>query len=161
MAGYLFFSFFLVGFVYPVCAHAYWSFNGFLSTFAAEPLWGQGVIDFAGSGPVHMCGGTAALIMCYIIGPRTGRFYDSDGNLRDEPKAMGPHSVTLMVSTNCDFFAYDEDFSTCLSRDISLTFACATKHSFLAPLASGLVGMDSTLDPLCLSALTHKARWQH
>jgi hypothetical protein len=118
------------------------------------------VIDFAGSGPVHMCGGTAALIMCCIIGPRTGRFYDAEGNLRDEPKAMGPHSVTLMVSNNCDFFAYDEDFSTCLSRDISLTFACPTKHSFLAPLASGLVGMDSTPDPLCLSALTHKVRWQ-
>jgi Amt family ammonium transporter len=101
MAGYLFFSIFLIGFVYPVCAHTYWSYNGFLSTFAAEPLWGQGVIDFAGSGPVHMCGGTAALIMCKIIGPRTGRFYDSAGNLRDEPKAMGPHSVTLMVSTNC------------------------------------------------------------
>ena len=42
------------GFVYPVCAHAFWSSNGFLSAFAAEPLWGSGVIDFAGSGPVHM-----------------------------------------------------------------------------------------------------------
>jgi Amt family ammonium transporter len=59
---------------------------------------GQGVIDLAGSGPVHMCGGAAALVMCIIIGPRKGRFHDSDGNLRDEPKPMGPHSVTLMVS---------------------------------------------------------------
>ncbi|KAL3786394.1 hypothetical protein HJC23_002951 [Cyclotella cryptica] len=44
----------VAGFVYPVCAHAFWSSNGFLSAFAAEPLWGAGVIDFAGSGPVHM-----------------------------------------------------------------------------------------------------------
>jgi len=96
MSAYLFFSFFLVGFVYPVCAHTYWSTNGFLSAFAGEPFLGQGVVDLAGSGPVHMCGGAAALIMCSVIGPRKGRFYDSDGNLRDEPKAMGPHSVTLM-----------------------------------------------------------------
>ncbi|KAL3823456.1 hypothetical protein ACHAXA_010216 [Cyclostephanos tholiformis] len=96
MTAYLFFSFFLVGFVYPVCAHSYWSYNGFLSAFTAEPFMGQGVIDLAGSGPVHMCGGAAALVMCVILGPRMGRFYDSEGNLRDEPKPMGPHSVTLM-----------------------------------------------------------------
>lgn len=96
MVAYLFYSLFLVGFVYPVVAHSYWSANGFLSAAAGEPFLGQGVIDLAGSGPVHMTGGVAALIMCIIIGPRKGRFYDSDGNLRDEPKPMGPHSVTLM-----------------------------------------------------------------
>ena len=104
MVAYLFYSLFLVGFVYPVVAHSYWSANGFLSAAAGEPFLGQGVIDLAGSGPVHMTGGVAALIMCIIIGPRKGRFYDSDGNLRDEPKPMGPHSVTLMVSTQFVIF---------------------------------------------------------
>lgn len=60
-----------------------------------NPLWGNGVIDFAGSGPVHMCGGVAALVMAIVLGPRRGRFYDDDGVLLDEPKAMGPHSVAL------------------------------------------------------------------
>eukprot|EP01082_Thalassiosira_pseudonana_P011298 g10145.t1.2.5e17418b g10145 g10145.t1 contig4:1306567-1308013(-) len=95
MMAYLCYSIFLCGFVYPVCAHAFWSQNGFLSAFAAEPLWGSGVIDFAGSGPVHMCGGVAALVMAIILGPRRGRFYDDDGVVLDEPKSMGPHSVTL------------------------------------------------------------------
>jgi Amt family ammonium transporter len=95
MMAYLCYSIFLCGFVYPVCAHAFWSSNGFLSAFAAEPLWGSGVIDFAGSGPVHMCGGVAALVMAIILGPRRGRFYDDDGVELDEPKAMGPHSVAL------------------------------------------------------------------
>ena len=30
--------------------------------------------DFAGSGVVHIFAATCALIGCYIIGPRTGRF---------------------------------------------------------------------------------------
>jgi len=95
MTAYLCYSVFLCGFVYPVCAHAFWSANGFLSTFASDPLWGSGVIDLAGSGPVHMTGGVAALVMAIILGPRRGRFYDDDGVLLEEPKPMGPHSVTL------------------------------------------------------------------
>ena len=57
MKAYLLYSVFLVGFAYPVVAHAFWSTSGFLSPFAADPLWGSGVIDLAGSGPVHMTGG--------------------------------------------------------------------------------------------------------
>jgi len=95
MTAYLCYSIFLCGFVYPVCAHSYWSVNGFLSPFAEEPLWGTGTIDLAGSGPVHMCGGVAALVMAIILGPRKGRFYDEDGVALEEPKPMGPHSVTL------------------------------------------------------------------
>lgn len=95
MMAYLCYSIFLCGFVYPVCAHAFWSANGFLSAFAMDPLWGTGVIDLAGSGPVHMCGGVAALVMAIVLGPRKGRFYDDDGNVLEEPKEMGPHSVAL------------------------------------------------------------------
>lgn len=98
MTAYLCYSMFLSGFLYPVAAHSFWSANGFLSAFAAEPLWGTGVIDLAGSGPVHMTGGVAALVMALILGPRKGRFYDDDGVALDEPKAMGPHSVTLQVN---------------------------------------------------------------
>lgn len=95
MTAYLCYSMFLSGFLYPVAAHSFWSANGFLSAFAEEPLWGTGVIDLAGSGPVHMTGGVAALVMALILGPRKGRFYDDDGVPLEEPKAMGPHSVTL------------------------------------------------------------------
>lgn len=99
MGAYLTYSIFLCGFVYPVCAHAFWSQNGFLSAFAKDPLWGTGVIDQAGSGCVHLCGGAAALVMTIILGPRKGRFYDEHGKPLEEPKAMGPHSVLLQVST--------------------------------------------------------------
>lgn len=107
MEAYLLYSFFLVGFVYPVIAHAFWSVNGFLSAFAAEPLWGAGIIDLAGSGPVHMTGGVTALVGAIILGPRIGRFYDEDGNPLDEPKDFPPHSVTLQfLGTFCLWFGW-------------------------------------------------------
>jgi ammonium transporter, Amt family len=99
MRAYLMYSVFLAGFVYPVVAHAFWSTHGFLSVFSEEPLWGSGVIDFAGSGPVHMCGGVAALVGAIILGPRMGRFHDIDGNLLAEPAEFPPHSVALQVHT--------------------------------------------------------------
>lgn len=56
MAAYLSYSVLLTGFVYPVVAHSIWSANGFLSSANAEPFLGIGMVDFAGSGVVHMTG---------------------------------------------------------------------------------------------------------
>ncbi len=55
------------------------------------------MIDFAGSGVVHMTGGITALFAAMILGPRIGRFYDVDGNELSEPGNFPPHSVALQV----------------------------------------------------------------
>lgn len=44
-----------------------------------------------------MTGGMCALIGAVILGPRQGRFYDSDGTPLDQPVSFAPHSVTLQV----------------------------------------------------------------
>jgi len=97
MVAYLCYSIFLTAFVYPVVVHAIWNGDGFLSAFASEPVRGVGMIDFAGSGVVHMTGGATALVAAIILGPRIGRFYDEDGNLLDKPHDFPPHSVALQV----------------------------------------------------------------
>ena len=97
MKAYLMYSVFLVGFVYPVCAHAFWSVNGIFSKTATEPLFGSGAIDLAGSGAVHMTGGVAALVGTLILGPRMGRFYDEDGNPLETPATFQAHSVALQI----------------------------------------------------------------
>jgi len=107
MAAYLLYSAFLVGLIYPIVAHAFWSSNGFLSNTATDPLWGSGAIDLAGSGPVHMTGGVTALVAAIILGPRIGRFYDEDGNPLEEPAEFAPHSVTLQfLGTFCLWFGW-------------------------------------------------------
>ncbi|KAL0368529.1 UNVERIFIED_CONTAM: Ammonium transporter 1 member 1 [Sesamum calycinum] len=55
-------------------------------------LFGSGVIDFAGSGVVHMVGGIAGLYGALIEGPRIGRF-DHEGRA----VALRGHSASLVV----------------------------------------------------------------
>ena len=97
MVAYILYSLFLTGFVYPVVVYAIWASSGFLTAFNEDPLFGIGMVDFAGSGVVHMTGGYTAMVAAAILGARKGRFYDADGNLLDEPHSFPPHSVALQV----------------------------------------------------------------
>lgn len=96
MVAYLCYSLFLTGFLYPVVVHAIWNGDGFLSAFNENAFYG-GMIDFAGSGVVHMTGGATALVAAIILGPRIGRFYDENGNPLENPQPFPPHSVALQV----------------------------------------------------------------
>ena len=97
MEAYVCYSFFLTAFVYPVVVHSVWDGHGFLSAFNPDSLWGVGMIDFAGSGVVHMTGGCTALVAAIVLGARIGRFADEDGKPLDEPMAFKPHSVSLQM----------------------------------------------------------------
>lgn len=90
--AYLGYSAFLTAFVYPVVVHWIWSTDGWLNAFRADPFLDMGLIDFAGSGVVHMVGGTAGLVGAAIVGPRLGRF-DAEG----KPVAIRGHSATMVV----------------------------------------------------------------
>ena len=69
----------LSGLVYPFVVHWAWG-GGFMSAARSdekdELLFGCGVVDFAGSGVVHMTGGIAALVGIVLLGPRIGRFVE-------------------------------------------------------------------------------------
>ncbi|CAJ1968090.1 unnamed protein product [Sphenostylis stenocarpa] len=91
--AYLIYSSFLTGFVYPVVSHWFWSTDGWASAFNLNNLlFSSGVIDFAGSGVVHMVGGVAGLWGALIEGPRIGRF-DHAGRA----VALRGHSASLVV----------------------------------------------------------------
>ena len=99
MVAYLCYSLMLTGFVYPVVVRAIWSSAGWLSKFAPEEklFMGVGMIDFAGSGVVHMTGGATALVVAIILGARKGRFRDEDGNPLAEAASFPPHSVGMQM----------------------------------------------------------------
>lgn len=80
--AYVLYSVLLTGWVYPAVTHWAWDSSGWLAATSYT--------DFAGSGVVHLLGGTCGLVGCLVIGPRTGRF-GSDGR----PVEMPGHSVPL------------------------------------------------------------------
>ncbi|XP_061342593.1 uncharacterized protein LOC133288789 [Gastrolobium bilobum] len=92
--AYLIYSTFLTGFVYPIVSHWFWSSDGWASPTRSDAnvLFGSGVIDFAGSGVVHMVGGIAGFWGAFIEGPRIGRF-DRTGR----SVALRGHSASLVV----------------------------------------------------------------
>jgi len=95
MTAYLAYSIMLAAFVYPVVVHSIWSPQGFLSAHNSNPLWGSGMVDFAGGSVVHLTGGMTALIATMILGPRAGRFYDLSGEVLEEPREFTGHSLAL------------------------------------------------------------------
>jgi len=92
LPAYVLSSSIITGFVYPVVAHWVWSRSGWLSVNNADAALG-GVLDFAGSGVVHLTGGVAALAGAAIIGPRTSRFDAATGHVVLVPG----HSPVLQV----------------------------------------------------------------
>lgn len=99
MTAYFLYAFILSGFVYPVIVHWVWSDEGWLSTRNENPdqrYFDTGVIDFAGSGVVHLTGGVAALVGAIFLGPRTGRFY-SNSEGATVIKDMPPNNPSLQV----------------------------------------------------------------
>jgi Amt family ammonium transporter len=96
MSAYICYSIFLTAFVYPVVVHAIWNANGFLNATNPDAFYG-GMIDFAGSGVVHMTGGATALVAAIILGPRIGRFNDANGIPIENPEPFPAHSVSLQV----------------------------------------------------------------
>lgn len=150
MAAYLCYSVFLVGFIYPVIAHAIWSNNGFLSHFNADPFLGIGATDFAGSGVVHLTGGCTALYATLILGPRRGRFYDSQGEPLETPKPFPGHSVALQVLGTLilwfGWFGFNSGSALVLdSQDIGANAANAAVATALSGAMGGITALFTNL----------------
>lgn len=87
--AYLFYTFVLTGFIYPVNTHWLWSPDGF--------LYGH-VIDYAGGGAVHMVGGAAALAGAWLIGPRIGRFTYDESTKKWSSNPIPGHNAVLAAT---------------------------------------------------------------
>jgi Amt family ammonium transporter len=92
-----FLAFFVYGFfismlIYPIYGNWVWG-GGWLSQLGTNFGLGHGVVDFAGSGVVHMVGGFTALAGAIVLGPRLGK-YKKDGT----PNAIPGHHIPMGIA---------------------------------------------------------------
>jgi Amt family ammonium transporter len=76
---------------YPIFGAWTWG-GGWLAKLGNSMNWGNGYVDFAGSGVVHAMGGAAALAGAFVLGPRIGKF-GKDG----KPRALPGHHIPMAL----------------------------------------------------------------
>jgi len=145
--AYLAYTIAITAFIYPVVVHWIWSSEGWLSAFhgssgscggACDNIH-NGAFDFAGSGVVHMTGGTAALVGAYILGPRIGRF-DKDGKVQEIPSHSMPLATLGSFILWFGWYGFNSGSTLGLSNGLS---AIAAKVAVVTTLSAAAGGASS------------------
>jgi Amt family ammonium transporter len=89
--GFVVMSLWVSMFIYPLVAGWVWG-GGWLANLGRTMGWGNGAVDFAGSGAVHTIGGAVGLAGAMVLGPRIGKF-KKDGTANTIPG----HNISLGV----------------------------------------------------------------
>jgi Amt family ammonium transporter len=90
LKSFFIFSILVGGIIYPIFGSWVWG-GGWLAQLGYRVGWGHGAVDYAGSGVVHLQGGSLALITAMLIGPRIGK-YDEHG----KPKPILGHDIPMV-----------------------------------------------------------------
>ncbi|GAB4216698.1 MAG: ammonium transporter [Synechococcales cyanobacterium] len=89
--SYLIYSVVISLVIYPISGG--WAWNSLFAGYNGDTsgwLGNMGFVDYAGSGVVHLVGGSAALAGAMVIGPRTGKFGPNG-----EPRAIPGHNLPM------------------------------------------------------------------
>merc|ERR1711998_115477 len=97
-----------------------------------------GLLDFAGSGIVHMTGGVAALVGAAIVGPRNGRFEENT------TENFEPHNIPFCVLGTFalwfGWYGFNPGSTLALhDADTAYLAGLVAVNTTLAPCAAGLV----------------------
>ncbi len=179
-SAYIIISIAMAAVLYPLVGH--WVWNGAVDGISNGWLAQQGFIDFAGGTVVHGVGGWVALAAVLVIGPRIGRFDDSEKPIRGSNYPVAAGGVLVLWFGWFGFnggsaLGYDADIAkvvinTSLSAAVGgvtlviLAWMRTRKADIGASLngtVAGLVGITagchlfSTLDALIVGALSSLA----
>jgi Amt family ammonium transporter len=138
-AAFLVSTFVLGAFTYPLFANWVWG-GGWLATLGSNFGLGHGMVDFAGSGVVHSCGGLTALAVALIVGPRLGK-YTRNG----KPNAIIGHDIVIVL-TGCfilafGWFGFNPGSTTGASGPGNLRIATVAVNTMLAGMTGGFGAM--------------------
>jgi len=131
-SGYLIYTVFISGLIYPVFGSWAWGdlFHG------GGWLEGLGFIDFAGSTVVHSVGGWAALAGAIVLGPRIGK-YTPDGKARPILGHNIPLAALGVFILWMGWFGFNPGSTTAGNKDIALIFV----NTNLAAASGALLAM--------------------
>ena len=115
-----------------------WNPEGFGSAWRTDDLlFGCGVVDFAGSGVVHMTGGVAAFVGAMLIGPRRAYLVNDH-----TPTTWKDHSYARL-----DLRSNPLSFTLDLSQVPCGCFACVYLVAMKDPSEEGIY--PAPIPPLC------------
>lgn len=126
-------------FIYPLVGGWVWG-GGWLANLGRTLGWGNGVVDFAGSGVVHMIGGVIALAGAIVIGPRIGRF-NKDGSANTIPGHNIPMGVLGTIILFFGWFGFNPGSSLSFSGAGRNLAILASVNTLLAGAAGGVAAM--------------------
>eukprot|EP01065_Artemidia_motanka_P029497 TRINITY_DN35603_c0_g1_i1.p1 TRINITY_DN35603_c0_g1~~TRINITY_DN35603_c0_g1_i1.p1 ORF type:complete len:1586 (+),score=448.81 TRINITY_DN35603_c0_g1_i1:74-4759(+) len=133
---------------YPVAVHWVWSSDGWLAPTHADKVCGNNVIDFSGSGVIHLTGGVGATVAAIVIGPRKladGVCVFSEAGR----KAVSPHNrFAAAIGTLLLWFSW-----FAFNAGSVFSFASSPQVASNACVTTALAGSAATLTGLAVSRL--------
>ncbi|XP_046595104.1 putative ammonium transporter 3 isoform X1 [Neodiprion lecontei] len=120
--------------VYCIPAGWVWGDHGFLKR--------MGVVDIAGSGPVHLVGGISALAGAIMLGPRLGRY---DNGLNPLPPGCPVNAVMGMFVLWWGWLAFNSGSTYGVSGDRWKYAARAAVSTMMGSIGGGLIGFGFSL----------------
>jgi Amt family ammonium transporter len=137
-------------FIYPLVGNWIWG-GGWLANLGRTMGWGNGAVDFAGSGVVHMIGGSIALAGAIVIGPRIGK-YNKNGSANTIPG----HSISLGVLGTIILFFGWFGFNAGSSLGFSGAFRNLAVLAAVNTLLAGAAGGCAAMTYMWLAGPTRK-----
>lgn len=125
--------------IYPLVAGWIWG-GGWIQNLGRSLGFGNGAVDFAGSGPVHMIGGAIALAGAIVIGPRIGKF-NKDGSANSIPGHNIPMGILGTIILFFGWFGFNPGSSLGFVGGFRNLAVIAAVNTLLAGAAGGCVAM--------------------
>ena len=138
-SGFCLMSLFIAMFVYPLIGNWVWG-GGWLQNLGRIAGLGNGAVDFAGSGVVHMVGGTIALAGIIVLGPRIGRF-NQDGSVNQIPGHNIPMGVAGAIILFFGWFSFNAGSSFGFTGSFGQLAANAAVNTMVSGAAGGVAAM--------------------
>ena len=137
--GFVIMSFWVSMLAYPLVGNWVWG-GGWLANLGRTLGLGNGAVDFAGSGVVHMTGGAVGLAVAMALGPRIGRF-NKDGSANTIPAHNLPMGILGTIILFFGWFGFNPGSALGIQGAFINLVSLAAVNTLLAGAAGGVSAM--------------------